>query len=206
MPSSANRRRVEIPAYLFDRVQQIADAQQRTVASVVAEILFPGVANYQVGWLPSDRAKLNGRAARALDLAEGEEPRRFDHNYVGTEHLLLALLDEGGGVAARVLRESGVDHEAVSGHLLAIVGRGTEPVRERPTWAPRFRIVLGLALREARNLDHGVIGTGHLLLGLAHEGQGIAAGILQRMGVDPYDVSSRVLQLLTAGTVPLSET
>jgi ATP-dependent Clp protease ATP-binding subunit ClpC len=206
MPSSANRRRVEIPAYLFDRVQQIADAQQRTVASVVNEILFPGVTNYQAAWLPSDRAKLNGRAARALDLAEGDEPRRFDHNYVGTEHLLLALIDEGGGVAAQVLRDVGVDHEAVSGHLVAIVGRGKEPIQGQPTWAPRFRIVLGLALREARNLDHGVVGTGHLLLGLTREGQGIAAGILQRMGVALPSVSARVMQALTAGGLPLSET
>src|SRR3712207_2532118 len=104
MPSSVNRRRIEIPAYLFEQVQKIAEREQRAVASVVNEILVPGVWNYQAKWLPSDRDKLNRHAARVLALAEGEVPRQFNHDYVGTEHLLLALIDVGAGAAAQLLQ------------------------------------------------------------------------------------------------------
>jgi ATP-dependent Clp protease ATP-binding subunit ClpC len=205
MPSSPNRRRVEIPAYLFARVQQIADAEQRTVASVVHEILLPGIHNYQPAWLPGDREKLSTRAARVLERTEGDVPRRFNHNYVGTEHLLLALAEADGGVAPHVLQDLGVDAAAVSGRLVAIIGRGDQPPRGQPDYAPRVRKVLGIALREASNLDHGFVGTGHLLLAIVREGQGIATGILQRMGVGLDTVAERVTQALARGEYPLSE-
>ena len=205
MPSSSNRRRVEIPTYIFERVQKIADAEQRTVASVVHEILAPGVASYEPAWLPRDRERLSTRGARVLELAEGEMPRRFNHNYVGTEHLLLALVHEGEGVAGRVLRELGVEEETVAGHLEAIIGRGKTPALGQPDYAPRVRKVLGLSLREAQNRDHAFVGTGHLLLGIVREGQGIAVGILQRMGIKVDEVGFRVTQALERGELPLAE-
>ena len=206
MPSSANRRRVEIPAYLFDKVKQIADVQQRTVASVVHEILLPGVWNYQASWLPSDREKLNRRAARALALAETEEPQRFNHNYVGTEHLLLGLISEGEGIAAQVLRDLGITHGAASEQVLSMVGRGDKLVSGTLDYAPRLRLVLGMSLREAHNLDHGTVGTGHLLLGLIREGKGIAAGAMVRLGVVPDRARTMVIQAFARGDIPISET
>lgn len=205
MPSSPNRRRVEIPAYVFDRVQKIAEREQRTVASVVQEILLPGVWNYQAKWLPSDREKLNRHAARVLDLAEGEVPGQFNHNYVGTEHLLLAMLDESEGAAAHLLRGLGVDRDAVSGHIASIIGLGDQPVQGKPEWAPRVRQVMALALREARNLDHNLVGTAHLLRAIGLEGQGIAAGILQRLGAFPQQVAQEALRVLESGETPLTD-
>ena len=93
---------------------------------------------------------------------------------------------------------------AVSGHLAAITGRGDRPPRGQPDYAPRVRKVLGIALREASNLDHGFVGTGHLLLAVVREGQGIATGILQRMGVGPDTVAEGVRQALARGGYPLS--
>jgi ATP-dependent Clp protease ATP-binding subunit ClpC len=206
MPSSRDRRRVEIPSHVFERVKQIADAEGRTVASVVVEILAPGVWDYKAMWTPADRAKLTSRAARVLELADGEEPRRFNHGYVGTEHLLLALLTEGEGIAGQVLGDLGVDHAIVSRRLESIVGSGAKPADGPLRHAPRVRRVLSLALRAAADLDHGFVGTGHLLLGLVREGNGIAAHILQRLGINLEQVADAVKTALARGDRPLSET
>jgi ATP-dependent Clp protease ATP-binding subunit ClpA len=206
MPSSADRRRVEIPTYVFDRVKDIAEDEKRTVASVVNELLTFGVWDYKNLWSPADREKLGPRAARILELADQDEPARFDHHYVGTEHFLLAMLTERDGIAGQVLRELGVEHAAVSQHLLEIVGRGQEPSVGPRHYAPRVRKILTLALRNASERDHGIVGTGHLLLGLVREGEGIAAAILKRLGVDLTLVAERVNTALTRGDRPLADT
>ena len=208
MPSSSDRRRVEIPTYVFDRVKKIADTEDRTITSVVNEILVNGVWNYKAQWTPADRERLGPRAKRVLDLAEHDEPARFNHNYVGTEHLLLAQLTEGTGVAGTVLRGLGVDHPSVSRHLEAIVGRGDAPVTTPRELVPRVRKVLGMALRAADEpeLFTGHVGTGHLLLALVREGEGIAAAILKKMGVSLDDVAKRVADSLTNADHPLTDT
>ena len=206
MPSSADRRRVEIPTYVFERVKEIAATEQRTIASVVNEILSAGVWGYKSVWTPADREKVGPRAKRVLELAERDEPRRFGHNYIGTEHLLLALLAEGGGVAAAVLRELGVDHATASRHLEVIVGRGDAPADMEREYVPRVRKVLGLALKAAVEPElfaGGRIGTGHLLLAIVREGEGIAAGILKRIGVDLERVAQDVTSALKSADKPL---
>jgi ATP-dependent Clp protease ATP-binding subunit ClpA len=206
MPSSRDRRRVELPTYVFERAKQIADAEERTVASVVHELLAPALWDYKAMWTTADREKLTPRAARVLELAETDEPRRFNHNYIGTEHLLLAFLTERDGVAGQVLHELGVDHAAVSQHVESMIGRGETAVTRPLDYAPRVRKLLSLALRSASDLDHGLVGTGHLLLGLVREGNGIAAGILKRLGVNREQVDDRVKAALASGARPLADT
>jgi ATP-dependent Clp protease ATP-binding subunit ClpA len=206
MPSSADRRRVEIPTYVFERVKAIAEDEKRTVASVVNELLTFGVWEHKNLWSPADREKLGPRASEVLRLADTAEPDRFNHNYVGTEHLLLAMLTEPGGIAGEVLRELGVEHGVVSQHLEAIVGRGKEPITGPRIYAPRVRRVLTFALRGARERDHEIVGTGHLLLGLAREGEGIAAAILERIGIDLERVAERTTAALARDDRPISDT
>ena len=147
-------------------------------------------------------------APHPIELAERDEPERFDHNYIGTEHLLLAMLTEGEGVAGTVLRDLGVDHAAASRQLETIVGRGDAAVKAQRDYAPRVRKVLALALKAADEpaLTTGHVGTGHLLLGLVREGQGIGAAILKRLGVDPDRVANAVTASLTNADRPLSDT
>src|SRR5687767_12005293 len=104
VPSSKNRRRVEIPAGLYNRLKETADAEGRTVTSVAVEFLALGLRRYKPAWVTSSRRdNFTPRALRVLESARQSEPRRFNHNYVGTEHLLLALADEGEGLAGRTL-------------------------------------------------------------------------------------------------------
>jgi ATP-dependent Clp protease ATP-binding subunit ClpC len=208
MRSSADRRRIEIPAYLFERVKQIADAEQRTMASVVHEILMPGVWNYRPQWTPADRDRLGARARRVLELAENDEPSRFNHDYVGTEHLLLAILAEGSGVGAKVLGGLGVGHDAVSRQLEAVVGRGAEPPRNPRDLVPRLRKVLGMSLNAASEPElftGGRVGTGHLLLAIVREGEGIAAAILKRLGVELDRVAEAVTAALSSADQPMHD-
>src|SRR5579884_4312680 len=110
------------------------------------------------------------RARHVLSLAQ-EEAHRFRHNYIGTEHLLLGLIREGDGVAARVLRRMGVDLNKARGSIEAIIGRGKHLVAGEVGLTPRAKKVIELAVEEARYLNHDYIGTEHLLLGLIREGE-----------------------------------
>ena len=114
-----------------------------------------------------------------------DEAQRFNHNYIGTEHLLLGLVREGEGVAARVLENMNVELAKVRTAVEFIIGRGDRPVVGEVGLTPRAKRVIELAIDEARRLGHNYIGTEHLLLGLVREGEGIAAGVLESPGRQP---------------------
>jgi len=125
-----------------------------------------------------------------------EEARTLDHGYIGTEHLLLGLIREGDGVAARALESLGISLDAVREQVGQIIGRGQQPPPGHIPFTPRAKKVLELALREAQQLGHGYIGTGHLLLGLIREGSGVAAQVLVGLGADLSRARQQVVQLL----------
>jgi ATP-dependent Clp protease ATP-binding subunit ClpC len=126
--------------------------------------------------------KFTGRARKVLSLAQ-EEAQRFQHNYIGTEHLLLGLVREGEGVAAKVLLKLGVQLQKVRDSVEFIIGRGDRIVLGEIGLTPRAKKVIELAVDEARRMNHHYIGTEHLLLGLLREGEGIGAGVLESLGV-----------------------
>jgi excisionase family DNA binding protein len=135
------------------------------------------------------------RARTVLTLAE-EEARAFQHNYIGTEHLLLGLVKEGEGVAARVLANLGVDLQQVRSGVEFIIGRGERIVLGEVGLTPRAKRVIELAVDEARRLNHNFVGTEHLLLGLIREGEGIAAGVLENLGVNLLRARAETMEVL----------
>jgi ATP-dependent Clp protease ATP-binding subunit ClpA len=139
--------------------------------------------------------KFTERARKVFSLAQ-EEARYFNHNYIGTEHLLLGLVREGDGIAARVLDNLGVSLSKVRSAVQFIIGRGDGLVVSDPNITPRAKKVIELAMDEARQLNNHSIGTEHLLLGLAREGKGIAAGALESLGVTMPIVRARVLKVI----------
>ncbi|MDD9994703.1 MAG: NDP-hexose 4-ketoreductase, partial [Dehalococcoidia bacterium] len=140
--------------------------------------------------------KFTERARRVLTLAQ-EEALRFNHNYIGTEHLLLGLVREGEGVAAKVLSNMGVELNKVRSAVEFIIGRGDRAVMGDIGLTPRAKKVIELAVDEARRLGHHYIGTEHLLLGLVREGEGIAAGVLESLGVSLDKVRAEVTRILS---------
>src|SRR5512134_1274030 len=140
--------------------------------------------------------KFTERARRVLTLAQ-EEAQRFNHNYIGTEHLLLGLVREGEGVAAKVLANLGVELNKVRSAVEFIIGRGDRAVMGEIGLTPRAKKVIELAVDEARRLNHHYIGTEHLLLGLVREGEGIAAGVLESLGVSLDKVRAQVIHVLS---------
>src|SRR5574337_283754 len=155
---------------------------------------------------PFDR--FNDRAKRVLALAQ-DEAIRFNHNYIGTEHLLLGLVREGEGVAARVLDSLGVELSKVRTAVEFIIGRGDSTTAPSDiTLSPRTKKVIELAIDEARKLGHSHVGTEHLLLGLVREGEGIAAGVLESLGVSLDKVRHEVIRVLSQSSSagPAAET
>jgi hypothetical protein len=144
------------------------------------------------------------RARRVVVLAQ-EEARMLNHNYIGTEHLLLGLLREGEGVAAGALTSMGIELEAVRSQVEEIIGQGGAAPAGHIPFTPRAKKVLELSLREARQLGHNYIGTEHILLGLVREGEGVAAQVLVKFGAEMNPVRQQVVRLLTtfAGEVPI---
>ena len=140
--------------------------------------------------------KFTERARRVLTLAQ-EEAQRFNHNYIGTEHLLLGLVREGDGVAAKVLANLGVELSKVRSAVEFIIGRGDRAVLGEIGLTPRAKKVIELAVDEARRLNHHYIGTEHLLLGLVREGEGIAAGVLESLGVNLERVRAETTRILS---------
>jgi len=140
--------------------------------------------------------KFSERARKVLTLAQ-EEAQRFNHNYIGTEHILLGLVREGEGVAARVLGNLGVELSKVRAAVEFIIGRGERPGSGEIGLTPRAKRVIELALDEARRLNHSYIGTEHLLLGLLREGEGVAAGVLESLGVNLERVRAEVNRTLS---------
>jgi ATP-dependent Clp protease ATP-binding subunit ClpC len=139
--------------------------------------------------------RFTDRARRAVVLSQ-QEARQLGHNYIGTEHLLLGLLAEEEGMAARVLESLDVLPAAVRSQVVEIIGRGAGPVEGHIPFTPRAKKVMELSLREALQLGHNYIGTEHLLLGLVREGQGVAAQVLQKEGALLERVREEVLRVL----------
>jgi ATP-dependent Clp protease ATP-binding subunit ClpA len=135
------------------------------------------------------------RARMSVVLAQ-EEARHFNHNYIGTEHLLLGLLRQDEGIAAQALASLNVTLGEARGQLESIVGYGEEGTGAKAPFTPRSRKVLELALREALQLGHNYIGTEHILLGLVEESEGVAARILLNLGVEADEVREQVIRLL----------
>jgi ATP-dependent Clp protease ATP-binding subunit ClpC len=139
--------------------------------------------------------RFTDRARRVVVLAQ-DEARMLNHGYIGTEHLLLGLIHEGEGVAARALEAMGISLDAVRQQVETIIGRGKEQVSGHIPFTPRAKRVLELSLRESGQLGHAYIGTEHILLGLIREGQGVAAKVLVQLGADLNRVRQQVIQLL----------
>ncbi len=181
MPSSKDRRRIELPSMLYERLADIAKTEERTVTSLLSELLSSSLAGYRAAWLPAEhRDKLTRRAQHALALA-AEEAKGLNHNYIGTEHLLLGLLREGEGIAFQVLTQVGVESAQVRSRIEEIIGRGDEPVSCELEYTSRTRRTLALALEEARNDGYHYLGTEHLLLGIINEGTSVGAAILDSL-------------------------
>ena len=140
--------------------------------------------------------RFTDRARRVVVLAQ-DEARGLKHNYIGTEHLLLGLLSEGEGVAAKALETMEIKGEAVRASVIEIIGEGEKPVEGHIPFTPRAKRVFELSLREALQLGHNYIGTEHLLLGLLKEGEGVAAQVLTKQGADLAQVRQTVIQMLS---------
>ncbi len=140
--------------------------------------------------------KFTDKARRVVVLAQ-EEAKLLNHNYIGTEHILLGLIHEGEGVAAKALEALGINLEQVREQVQEIIGQGQQAPSGHIPFTPRAKKVLELSLREALQLGHSYIGTEHLLLGLIREGEGVAAQVLTKLGADTNKVRQQVIQLLS---------
>ncbi|MGI9643540.1 MAG: ATP-dependent Clp protease ATP-binding subunit, partial [Acidimicrobiia bacterium] len=140
--------------------------------------------------------RFTDRARRVVVLAQ-EEARLLNHNYIGTEHILLGLIHEGEGVAARALESMDIDLESVRSQVVEIIGQGSQAPSGHIPFTPRAKKVLELSLREALQLGHNYIGTEHILLGLIREGEGVAAQVLVKLGAELTKVRQTVIQLLS---------
>src|SRR5688572_8807056 len=149
---------------------------------------------------PLERAhmfeRFTDRARRVVVLAQ-EEARLLNHSYIGTEHILLGLIHEGEGVAAKALESLGISLEAVRSQVEEIIGQGGSSPSGHIPFTPRAKKVLELSLREALQLGHNNIGTEHILLGLIREGEGVAAQVLVKLSADLSRVRQQVIQLLS---------
>jgi ATP-dependent Clp protease ATP-binding subunit ClpC len=140
--------------------------------------------------------RFTDRARRVVVLAQ-EEARLLNHNYIGTEHILLGLLNEGEGIAAQALESLDIDLASVREEVVKIIGQGQQSPSGHIPFTPRAKKVLELSLREALQLGHNYIGTEHILLGLIREGEGVAAQVLQQLGAELQKVRQTVIQLLS---------
>ena len=150
--------------------------------------------------------RFTDRARRVVVRAQ-EEARNLNHNYIGTEHILLGLIHEGEGVAAQALEAMGISLESVREQVEENIGQGTEAPSGHIPFTPRAKKVLEYSLREALQLGHNYIGTEHILLGLIREGDGVAAQVLTNLGADLPSVCQQVIQLLNGyqGGTPAAE-
>ncbi len=185
MPSSSDRKRLEVPTHLYDQLIEIAIDEDRTVASVTQEVIAAGLQAYVPAINPDrDFVHFTPRARATLERAR-EEALAFNHAYLGTEHLLLGLLRVQNGVAAHVLDKLGLDYEKCRHYCREHLKRGDEHSasnNELP-YVPRARKVLRQATREADRLGHRYVGTEHLLLALVAVHDGMAARILSYFGI-----------------------
>src|SRR4051794_39567047 len=140
--------------------------------------------------------RFTDRARRVVVLAQ-EEARLLSHNYIGTEHILLGLIHEGEGLAAKALDQLGITLEAVRAQVVETIGEGQQAPTGHIPFTPRAKKVLELSLREALQLGHNYISTEHILLGLVREGEGVATQVLIKLGSDLPRVRQQVMQLVS---------
>jgi ATP-dependent Clp protease ATP-binding subunit ClpC len=148
--------------------------------------------------------RFTDRSRRVVVLAQ-EEARLLNHNYIGTEHLLLGLVHDGEGVAAKALESLGISLEAVRAQVEQIIGQGQSAPSGHIPFTPRAKKVLELSLRESKQLGHDYIGTEHILLGLIREGEGVAAQVLVNLGGGLSRVRQQVIQLLSGGEAAVEQ-
>ena len=141
--------------------------------------------------------RFTDRARRVVVLAQ-EEARKLNHNYIGTEHLLLGLIQEGEGHAAKALEELNISIDNVRTEVVEIIGEGQQSPSGHIPFTPRAKKVLELSLREALQLGHNYIGTEHILLGLIREGEGVAAQVLKKLGAELSQVRQTVIKLISS--------
>ena len=183
MPSSKDRQRIEIPVYFYKQLAQIAETEDRTITSVLNQLLLQALQSYQPTWIASKHlSRFNEHAQHVLSLAR-EEALSFNHQYIGTEHLLIGLLRERGGLAALALEKLGVALDPIRAAVEKKMGRGDQPVEEEIDYVPRVRKVLSLALDEAERQGSAYVRTEHILLGMVRDGSGVGADILDTLGV-----------------------
>ena len=195
MPSSRDRRAVEVPLHVYEQLAQIAQTEDRTITSVLHQLLFTALSTYQPTWIPGKHLnRLNEHAQQVLVLAR-EEALSFNHQFIGTEHLLLGLLRERGGLAALALEKLGVDLDPVRAAVEKKIGPGDQSVLEDIDYVPRARKALSLALDEAERQGSVYVRTEHILLGIVREGGGVGADILDTLGV-LGKVRAQVFELL----------
>ena len=195
MPSSKDRQRVEIPVYLYEQLAQIAQTEDRTITSVLHQLLFQALQSYRPTWIPSKHLnRFNEHAQHVLSLAR-EEALSFHHQFIGTEHLLLGLLRGQDGLAALALAKLGVALDPVRSAVEEKIGRRDYPVQEELDYVPRARKVLSLALDETERQESAYVRTEHILLGMVRDGSGVGADILDMFGV-LGKVRAQVFELL----------
>lgn len=183
MPSSKDRQRIEVPSFLYERLARIAETEDRTITSVLNQLLLQALSDYQPMWIPSKHlSRLNEPAQHVLTLAR-EEAQSFNHHYIGTEHILLGLLREQRGLAAQVLSLLGIELDATRAIIEQQMGRGKEASSEEIDYVPRVRKVLSLAMDEAERQGAVLVRTEHILFGIVREGGGVAANVLDHFGV-----------------------
>ena len=141
--------------------------------------------------------RFTDRDRRVVVLAQ-EEARRLNHNYIGTEHILLGLIQEGEGHAAKALAELNINIDSVRTEVVEIIGEGQQSPSGHIPFTPRAKKVLELSLREALQLGHNYIGTEHILLGLIREGEGVAAQVLKKLGAELSQVRQTVIKLISS--------
>ncbi|GJP55330.1 hypothetical protein CLOM_g14301 [Closterium sp. NIES-68] len=167
-----------------------------SLAAVVAKQTKPGSSSVATrGVAVAMFERFTEKAIKVIMLAQ-EEARRLGHNFVGTEQILLGLVGEGTGIAAKVLKSLGVNLKEARVEVEKIIGRGSGFVAVEIPFTPRAKRVLELSLEEARQLGHNYIGTEHLLLGLLREGEGVAARVLENLGADPGNIRSQVIRMV----------
>jgi hypothetical protein len=178
---------------LHRRVTAAAESTGKSINTWCVEVLQRSASDAAV---EVDYSRFTERARRVMELTH-EEAQRLNHNYIGTEHQLLALLRVEEGVAARVLNHLGVTLERARESVRLIIGRGEGLITRKRELTPRAKQVLALATDEARHLNNRYVGTEHILLGIVREGEGIAAGVLENLGVRLENVRTRVMQIIT---------
>jgi ATP-dependent Clp protease ATP-binding subunit ClpC len=195
VPSSKDRQRIEIPVHFYEQLARIAETEDRTITSVLNQLLFQALQNYRPTWIPSKHlSRFNGHAQHVLSLAR-EEALSFNHSYIGTEHLLTGLLREQEGLAALALDKLGVALDPVRAAIKEKIGRGNLPGQDEIDYVPRVRKVLSLALDEAERQGSAYVRTEHILLAIVRDGGGVGADILDTLGV-LGKVRAQVFELL----------